>query len=72
MLLEDDPRLYAFTRGYEGTELLVVVNVSGEPASAAAIPEAEAWAAAELVLTNAEPQPRGLELGAWEARIYRR
>jgi oligo-1,6-glucosidase len=72
MLLEDDPRVYAFTRAHEGTELLVLVNVSGEPASAAAIPGAEAWAAAELVLTNAEPEPRGLELGAWEARIYRR
>jgi hypothetical protein len=24
------------------------------------------------VLTNAEPEPRGLELGAWEARVYRR
>ena len=72
MLLEDDPRLYAFTREFEGTELLVLVNVSGEPASAAGIPDADAWAAAELVLTNAEPEPRVLELGAWEARVYRR
>jgi len=72
MLLEDDPRVYAYTRSFEGTELLVVVNVSGEAASGAAIPDAEAWAAAELVLTNAEPEPRGLELGPWEARVYRR
>ena len=72
MLLEDDPRLYAFTRALDGTELLVVVNVSGEPASAAGIPDADAWAGAELVLTNAEPEPRGLELGPWEARVYRR
>ena len=72
MLLDDDPQLYAFTRALDGTELLVVVNVSGEPASAAAVPDAEAWAEAELVLTNAEPEPRGLELGAWEARVYRR
>jgi oligo-1,6-glucosidase len=72
MLLEDDPRVYAFTRAIGGTELLVVVNVSSEPASAAAIPDAGAWAGAELVLTNAEPEPHGLELGAWEARIYRR
>jgi len=46
--------------------------VSGEAASGAVIPDAEAWAAAELVLTNAEPEPRGLELGPWEARVYRR
>jgi len=72
MLLEDDPHVYAFTRALEGTELLVVVNVSGEPASFAAIPDAEAWAGAELVLTNAEPEPRGLELGPWEARVHRR
>jgi len=72
MLLEDDPRVYAYTRSFEGTELLVVVNVSGEAASGAAIPDAEAWAAAELVLTNAEPEPRGLELGPWEARVHRR
>jgi oligo-1,6-glucosidase len=72
MLLEDDPRVYAYTREHEGTELLVLVNVSGEPAGAAGIPDADAWAGAELVLTNAEPEPRGLELGAWEARVYRR
>jgi len=72
MLLEDDPRIYAYTRAHEGTELLVLVNMSGEPASAAAIPGADAWSGAELVLTNAEPEPRGLELGAWEARVYRR
>ena len=72
MLLEDDPQVYAFTRALDGTELLVVVNVSGEPASAAGIPDAEAWAGAELVLTNAEPEPQGLELGPWEARVYRR
>jgi oligo-1,6-glucosidase len=72
MLLEDDPRLYAYTRRLGDTELLVVVNVSGEPAPAVAVPDAEGWAGAELVLTNAEPEPQGLELGPWEARVYRR
>jgi oligo-1,6-glucosidase len=65
MLLEDDPQVYAYTRSYEGTELLVAVNVSGEPAS---IPDT--WTEGELLLTNAEPEPRGL--GPWEARVYRR
>jgi oligo-1,6-glucosidase len=72
MLLEDDPQVYAYTRRLGDTELLVVVNVSGEPAGAAGIPDAAAWADAELVLTNAEPEPRGLELGPWEARVHRR
>ena len=74
MLLEDDPRVYAYTRRLEDTELLVVANVSGEPASAAGIPDAERWADAELLITNV--QERGqtplLRLEPWEARVYRR
>ena len=66
-VLEDDPQVYAYTRAYEGTELLVIVNVSGEPAEIPA-----KWGDGELVLTNAEPEPQGLELGPWEARVYRR
>jgi oligo-1,6-glucosidase len=68
MLLEDDPQVYAYTRRHDGTELLVVVNVSSEPAS----PEIPGWDGAELVLTNAEPEPQGLGLGPWEARVLRR
>ena len=74
MLLEDDPRVYAFTRRLGDTELLVVANFSGEPASAAGIPDAEGWAGAELVIANV--QERGqtpfLQLEPWEARVYRR
>ena len=72
MLLEDDPRVYAFTRTHEGTELLVVVNVSGEPASFEAIPDADAWTGAELVLANLQERGQTPFLQAWEARIYRR
>ncbi len=72
MLLEDDPRVYAFTRRLGDVELLVVANHSGEPASAAGVPDAGDWARAELVLANAEPGAAGLELGPWEARVYRR
>ena len=39
MLLEDDPQVYAFTRRHDGTELLVLANVSGEPASAVSAPD---------------------------------
>ena len=72
MLLEDDPQVYAFTREFEGTELLVLVNVSGEPASAGGIPDAGAWAGAELVLTNVQERDQTPFLQPWEARVYRR
>jgi oligo-1,6-glucosidase len=65
MLLEEDEQVYAFTRAYAGTELLVVVNVSGEPAAGAPV-----WDDAELVLANVE-RP-GETLTPWEARVYRR
>jgi oligo-1,6-glucosidase len=71
MLLEDDEQVYAFTRRLGDVELLVVANVSGEPANAA-VPDAEAWARAELLLTNAGPEPGDLSLEPWEARVYRR
>lgn len=70
MLLGDDPQVYAYTREHEGTELLVVVNVSGEPATAAELPEA--WAEAELVLTNVQEGGQTPFLQPWEARVHRR
>jgi oligo-1,6-glucosidase len=63
MLAPNDERLYAFTRRYEGTELLVFANFSGEPL------EVELPDDAELLLTNAPVGPR---LEPWEARVYRR
>ena len=54
MLLADDEQLYAFTRTYGDTELLVVGNFSGDPAS----PHLDdTWAAAELVLGNYADAP---------------
>jgi oligo-1,6-glucosidase len=70
MLLEDDERVYAFTRRLDDVELLVVANFSAEPA-AADVPDARRWAGAELLITNGDPAPAGLELGPWEARVYR-
>jgi oligo-1,6-glucosidase len=68
MLVPDDERVYAYTRSYEGTELLVLANLSSERTT----PDVPAeWAQAELVLGNCEPG-EGLALEPWEARVYRR
>jgi oligo-1,6-glucosidase len=63
MLAPHDERLYAFTRRYEGTELLVFANFSGEQL------EVDFPDDAELILTNAPVGPR---LEPWEARVYSR
>jgi oligo-1,6-glucosidase len=69
MLLPYDERLYAFTRTYGDTTLLVIGNFSGESVRAE-IADAAAWEAAELLLTNAAA-PEGLVLRPWQAVIYR-
>ena len=51
MLLPEDPRVYAFTRSWEGSTLLVLGNFSSS-AARAAVPGEARWAAAELVLAN--------------------
>jgi oligo-1,6-glucosidase len=73
MLLPDDPTVYAFTRRLGTRELLVVANFSGAEALAE-VPDAAAWAQAELVLgTWPDPAPtEQLVLRPWEARVYRR
>lgn len=73
MLLADDERVYAFTRRLDGVELLVVANLSSQ-AALAPVPDAAAWARAELLLGNCgEPASRDeLLLQPWEARIHRR
>jgi oligo-1,6-glucosidase len=63
MLLEDDERVYAFTRGYRDVELLVLGNFSGEHVTV----DLPGWADAEVVI--GEP---GDGLRAWEGRAYRR
>ncbi|MDF2093583.1 alpha-glucosidase [Knoellia sp. 3-2P3] len=76
MLLPDDPVVYAFTRSLGETTLLVVANFSGHPHPVEGLPEAEHWAAAELVLgTHPEPSTPSsgpLVLRPWEARVLRR
>ncbi len=74
MLLEQDPRVYAFTRSLDGVTLLVLGNFSADEA-VVELPDAAEWAAAELLLGN-YPAPdapaAGIVLRPWEARIYRR
>jgi oligo-1,6-glucosidase len=75
MLLPTDDRVYAFTRSWQGSTLLVLGNFSAEHASAP-VPQEAAWAAAELVLGNYPPEaggdPSTIVLRPWESRIYRR
>ena len=70
MLLPNDERLYAFTRKFRDTELLVVGNFTGETVRAE-IEDAIAWEEAELVLTNVDKND-GLTLAPWQAVVYRR
>ncbi len=79
MLLPDDPTVYAFSRRHRDdergdVELLVLANFSAEPVTAA-VPQADAWDGAELLLGNlpdAPAAPATAPLRAWEARVLRR
>jgi oligo-1,6-glucosidase len=68
MLLHSDPQVYGFTRALDGDELLVLVNVSGEPAQVEVPP---GWTGARLLL-GTHPQPSVGNLRAWEATVFRR
>jgi oligo-1,6-glucosidase len=75
MLLPNDENIYAFMRRLGDVELMVLANFSGE-AVRAELPDMEAWADSELVVSNypdvaAAPAGR-VALRAWEAVVYRR
>jgi oligo-1,6-glucosidase len=72
MLLPDHEQLYAFTRTLGATTLLVVANLSSEPADAGGLPDAEAWLAAEGLLDSGPDDPTRWTLGPWAARVRRR
>jgi len=61
MLLEEDERVYAFTRRHEDTELLVLGNFSGDEVPV----DLTGWEDAELLI--GEP---GEALRPWESRVY--
>ena len=63
MLLEDDERVYAFTRALDGVEVLVLGNFSGDEV----IVDLPGWEDAEPLIGSA-----GLTLGPWEGRAFRR
>jgi oligo-1,6-glucosidase len=67
MLLPDDERVYAFTRSYQGVQLLVLANLSGAPSTV----DVPGWAGAELVLGTHATGGTGT-LAPWESRILRR
>ncbi|MEU9291402.1 alpha-glucosidase [Streptomyces sp. NPDC048275] len=72
MLMPDDEQVYAFTRRYRATELLVLGNFSGSPAS---VPVPADWEGAETVIANVSGTgrlPSTLTLAPWEARVHRR
>jgi oligo-1,6-glucosidase len=74
MLLADHDQVYAFTRRHGSTELLILANFFGEPATIE-VPDADRWQGTELVLSNypvdAAEDIQHLALQPWEARVYR-
>jgi oligo-1,6-glucosidase len=81
MLLPDDPVVYAFTRSLGEQSLLVVANFSGTEHEVDGLPDAQEWAAAELVLGSypassdapaAAPSGGRIVLRPWEAKVLRR
>jgi oligo-1,6-glucosidase len=70
MLMAQDERVYAFTRRLGDVALLVLGNFSGDVATVD-VPDAEAWAASEVLVANCAPQSP-LVLAPWEARVHRR
>ncbi len=71
MLLPDHPSVYAFLRRGPGEALLVLANLSSQPAEAD-LPEG--WEGSDVVLSSGPARPGtpvGF-LGPWEARVHHR
>ena len=72
MLLPEHPQLYAYLRTLGNDQVLVVANLSDQPADAAELPDAEAWLAVERVLDSGPDDVATSVLGPWAARVRRR
>lgn len=72
LVVPDDPNIFAFTRTYDGETMLTLGNFSGEDQTVD-LDDADAWSAAELVISNYADQPGSgaITLRPWEARVYR-
>jgi oligo-1,6-glucosidase len=65
MLLPDDEQVYAFTRSYQGAELLVLANLSSSDAE---VEVPGGWADAEILLASGTGDPRTPRVdGRWRA-----
>ena len=67
LLEPEHPQLFAFSRAYDGTEVVVVANFSGQPAELTA-ELGDKVARAELVIGDGSDE----RLRPWESRVYRR
>ncbi len=73
MVLFEHPTVFAFTRTLDDRELLVLVNLTGDPTDYD-VGEVPGWEGAELVLGNipdAEPAADG-RLAPWQAQVFAR
>lgn len=75
MLLERDPKIYAFTRSLDQDELLVLGNFSSDD-QAVDLPDEVKWVASGNMLLGNYEKPDSsctdIVMRPWEARIYRR
>ncbi len=73
LLLEEDTRIFAYTRTLENEQLLVVANF-GDDEVAVPLDDTDDWAAEVMLIGNYPPanSGRGLVLRPWEARVYHR
>ena len=69
-LLEEDPRVFAYTRTFDGRTLVVLADWSGEGAPLD-LPEDTVGAGARMLIGNyPEPEHALAPLRPWEARVY--
>jgi oligo-1,6-glucosidase len=73
MVLREHPQIFAYTRTLDHRQLLVLVNLTGEPAQYD-LPGAAGWAGAEFVLGNLPDGARSADgsLAPWQALVLAR